>query len=504
MSDSPGRRLGSLSLRWRIVLGVSAVALLTTILVGGAAVLITRNQLLRNVDDDLRELAERIHADQDTVTTLAPISDAGTRSIDTNHRDAGFPGDGADGRPGHLPPGRRDVLGDSSNVGFRYFDDSRTTLLTNIDSAVEATAADVQAGKRSRRAGGDPVLRTGGSGDDRYRVLVTADHVTLTDGSEQDVYLQLVRPLGDTLDATQTLTFVVIGVGLVALVAAFGVSWFVGTALIGPVNRLGAAARTVADTDDLTVSVPEEGGAELENVARSFNEMIVTLRRSRDQQSRLIADAGHELRTPLTSLKTNIEVLGMTDALTVEDRTALLSDVTEQIDEMASLVGDLTELARGGPGATDERLDVSFDVIVGSALKRAQRRATGMEWNIDLRPAMVSANPQLLERAVMNLCDNAAKWNPPGGTITVEMNDAVKIAGGVRLSVSDEGPGIAPEYRTAVFERFWRTPDARSMPGSGLGLSIVAQVVNDMGGTVAISESTSGGARVEIELPVVD
>lgn len=173
----------------------------------------------------------------------------------------------------------------------------------------------------------------------------------------------------------------------------------------------------------------------------------------------------------------------MTDALTNEDRTALLSDVTEQIDEMASLVGDLTELARSGPGATDERLDVSFDVIVGSALKRAQRRAPGMVWNVELRQAMVSANPQLLERAVMNLCDNAAKWSPSGGTITVQMDDAAKIAGGVRLVVSDEGPGIAPEIRTAVLNAFGG-PQTRelSMPGSGLGLSIVAQVDLDRHG----------------------
>lgn len=496
------RRRSTLSLRWRIVLGVSAVALLTTILVGGAAVLITRNQLLHNVDEDLRELAGRVHADQDTVATLAPLAGNPGRSVDTQHRDADVPFDDSDGRPGRAPAGRHDAFGDTSNIGFRYFDERRTTLLTNINSSATATAADLEAGQKSRRAGGVPILRTAGSDEDRYRVLVMADSVTMTDDSKQDVYFQLVRPLGDTLDATRTLTLVVTGVGIVALLAAFGVSWLVGSALIGPVNRLAVAARTVADTDDLTVSVPEEGGTELENVARSFNEMIVTLRTSRDQQSRLIADAGHELRTPLTSLKTNIEVLGMADALSADDRTALLSDVSEQIDEMASLVGDLTELARGGPGATDERIDVSLDLIAASALKRAQRRAPGMVWKIDLRPALVSANPQLLERAVMNLCDNAAKWNPAGGTIAVEMDDAVGIAGGVRLSVSDEGPGIAPEYRKSVFERFWRTPDARSMPGSGLGLSIVAQVITDMGGTVEVKESAAGGARVEIELPV--
>lgn len=501
---APSRRAGAgISLRWRIVLAVSAVALLTTVLVGTAAVLITRNQLIRNVDEDLRELANRVRADQDLLATLGPINLPGERTVDTHPFDDES-NDPIDGHPEHPRGARRDPLGEGANIGFRYFDDDRTTLLTNIGTPAVVSNDDLAAGKASRRAGGAPVLRTAGSDEDRYRILVMADRVVMTDGSQQNVFFQLVRPFGDTLDATKTLTLVVVGVGFVALVAAFGVSWIVGSALIGPVNRLAVAARTVADTDDLTVSVPEEGGTELENVARSFNEMIVTLSRSRDQQSRLIADAGHELRTPLTSLKTNIEVLGMGDALTTEDRTALLNDVGEQIDEMASLVGDLTELARGGPAATEERIDVRLDAVVTSAVKRAQRRAPGMQWIVDLRPVVVSANPQLLERAVMNLCDNAAKWNPPGGTINVAMGDAHGLAHGVSLSVSDEGPGIAPEYRTAVFERFWRTPDARSMPGSGLGLSIVAQVVTDMGGTVQIKESESGGARVEIELPVVD
>lgn len=502
MSGQGSRRLANISLRWRIVLGVSAVALLTTILVGGAAVFITRNQLLHNVDEDLQDLAERISNDQDIVAGLNPIALPAGTGVDTSHRDIQDPLDETE-RPGHRPPGRRDAFGDQANYGVRFFDESESVLLTNTDSAAPISEADVEAGLRSRRSGGQPVLRTGGSGDGRYRILIKADDVTMSNGDEQQVFLQLMRPLGDTLDATQTLTMVVIAVGLVALVAAFGVSWVVGSALIGPVNRLGAAARTVAETDDLTVSVPEEGGSELANVARSFNEMIETLRTSRDQQSRLIADAGHELRTPLTSLKTNIEVLGMGEALDPEDRTALMGDVSEQIDEMASLVGDLTELARGGPSATAELVDVGLDQVVSSALKRAQRRAPGMNWDVRLHPAVVSANPQLLERAVMNLCDNAAKWNPPGGTITVAMGEASGIEHGVALSVGDEGPGIAAEYRQSVFERFWRTPDARSMPGSGLGLSIVAQVVADMSGTVEIVESPSGGALVRIELPVV-
>jgi two-component system sensor histidine kinase MprB len=134
---------------------------------------------------------------------------------------------------------------------------------------------------------------------------------------------------------------------------------------------------------------------------------------------------------------------------------------------------------------------------VQRAVDRAQRRALSLHFDVSLQSGQVRAQPALLERAVMNVLDNAAKWSPTGGRVSVTLvSDAAW-----HLTVTDEGPGIAPEDLPHIFDRFYRAQSARSMPGSGLGLAIVQRVVASHGGTVEVTSPTSGGTRVDIELP---
>ena len=137
---------------------------------------------------------------------------------------------------------------------------------------------------------------------------------------------------------------------------------------------------------------------------------------------------------------------------------------------------------------------VDLAEVADRAVSRVRRRAPGVTFDADLNPWWVVGEPSALERAVTNLLDNAAKWSPDGGTISVRLDDGV-------LTVDDQGPGIAPEDLPHVFERFWRSKESRSMPGSGLGLSIVRQVVERHGGSVQAGASPSGGARVTLRLP---
>lgn len=122
-----------------------------------------------------------------------------------------------------------------------------------------------------------------------------------------------------------------------------------------------------------------------------------------------------------------------------------------------------------------------------------------MHFDLHLTPGSVRAQPALLERAVLNVLDNAAKWSPPGGAVEVWLQRGNVWA----LDIHDYGPGIADEDIPHVFDRFYRAATARSMPGSGLGLAIVAQVVADHGGTVSVSVPAQGGTHVHIELPTV-
>jgi two-component system sensor histidine kinase MprB len=224
--------------------------------------------------------------------------------------------------------------------------------------------------------------------------------------------------------------------------------------------------------------------------------MLTSLAASRDRQRRLVADAGHELRTPLTSLRTNLDLLAQADGspdLPADARAELLSDVRAQIEELTTLIGDLVELAREEPMAhVVEPVDLAE--VVDRAVARVRRRAPGIAFAVKADPWWVVGEGSALERAVTNLLDNAAKWSPPEGVVTV------RIAEGV-LTVDDEGEGISDADLPHVFDRFYRAEESRSMPGSGLGLSIVRQVVERHSGSVTAGRCPTGGSRLTVTLP---
>jgi two-component system sensor histidine kinase MprB len=156
------------------------------------------------------------------------------------------------------------------------------------------------------------------------------------------------------------------------------------------------------------------------------------------------------------------------------------------------------DLAReDAPETVHERVDVGD--VVERSLERARRRRNEVDFEAETVPWFVYGDGAGLARAVLNVLDNAAKWSPPGAQVRVRMRQL--DAGHLALTVDDAGPGIPPEDRQLVFERFHRATSARSMPGSGLGLAIVRQVVVKHGGTVTAGESTRGGALITIVLP---
>lgn len=173
------------------------------------------------------------------------------------------------------------------------------------------------------------------------------------------------------------------------------------------------------------------------------------------------------------------------------DRRDLLASVSAQVQELSVLAGELTLLTHDEPAV--EPVPLRLDEVAARAVRRASRRGRHPVVT-DLQPWHVVGDPAALERAVLNLVDNAIKFSPPGSTVTVRLR-------GGRLDVADEGPGIPEDERGQVFERFWRSPAARALPGSGLGLAIVADVVAGHGGTVEVGSSAAGGATFTVRLP---
>lgn len=284
----------------------------------------------------------------------------------------------------------------------------------------------------------------------------------------------------------------------IAGIAVAGLSgWVVATNGLRPVRRLTDATERVARTQELQ-PIRVVGHDELARLTTSFNSMLVALDASQQRQRQLVADAGHELRTPLTSLRTNIELL--TQAANNPDRSLpelhraeIMKDVQAQLLELTTLVGDLVELARDEPMRRDpEPGDLAE--VVNQAVERVRRRAPGVAFDMDVEPWLVFGEPQLLERAVTNLLDNSAKWSPPGGTVQIGLHNGV-------LTVADEGPGIADSDLPHIFERFYRSSEARTLPGSGLGLSIVRRAADRHGGTIEARSPKSGGTLFTLRIP---
>ncbi|WP_328476677.1 HAMP domain-containing histidine kinase [Actinoplanes sp. NBC_00393] len=274
----------------------------------------------------------------------------------------------------------------------------------------------------------------------------------------------------------------------------------VSRAGLAPVDRLTGAVEDVAVTMDLTRPIEVSGDDEIARLGRSVNAMLAAIDASRRAQRALVEDAGHELRTPLTSIRTNVELLlaveqrpELAHRLPPSERLKLLDDLDAQVRELATLTTELVELSREeGSRETIEQVD--FADVVTAAINRVRIRAPGLQFDTLLTPVTVMGRPGELERMVVNVLDNAAKWSPPGGTVTTRLTAGA-------LTVADTGPGIAGEDLPYIFDRFYRAPAARSMPGSGLGLAIVAQTAAQHGGTVSVGPHQPHGTLITVRLP---
>jgi two-component system sensor histidine kinase MprB len=334
-------------------------------------------------------------------------------------------------------------------------------------------------------------LRTDGKTDSRvYAVPYHGNALVLA---------QSLQPTKAQLADLALVLFLIGGAGVVVAAAA-------GTAVartgLRPVQRLTRATERVTHTGDLR-PIQVDGDDELARLSHSFNQMLAAVAYAQDRQRKLVADAGHELRTPLTSLRTNLELLLAAEApnaptLSDEDKKEIHADVHAQLDELTQLIGDLVELAREDAPHIDPQ-QVDMVEVIEQALARARRRAGHVNFEVDLHPWYLLGEPVALERAVLNLLDNAVKFSPPDGIIRVDLRPDGD--GFAFLQVADAGPGINDADLPYVFDRFYRSDEARTLPGSGLGLAIVKSAAERHGGSVYAGRSADGGALMAIRLP---
>jgi two-component system, OmpR family, sensor histidine kinase MprB len=404
----------------------------------------------------------------------------------------------------------------------------RDQLRDEVDNALEARAVQVQEIRFGRGIPDLPLPPLGGAGG--YVQAVSADGAVFrqgnvaipisdrvldvaaggsdaffTDATIQGVHtrvltfparpgwaLQILRPLDEVDNTLERLRTFLILISLAGIGLAAALGLIVSRAAIAPVARLTRATERVTETGDLSERIDASGQDELSRLAGSFNAMLGALEESTKAQRQLVADASHELRTPLTSLRTNFEVLMSDRELEPDERRRLLDDVVEQIGEMTTLIAELIELARGDQ-LPSEPEDVRLDLVAQDAVERARRDRPGVTFNTRLQESVVRGVPSSLERAIGNVLDNAAKWSPPGGEVDVSVENGTVV-------VRDRGPGIDEADIPYVFDRFYRSPTARTMSGSGLGLAIVRQVAQAHGGAVVAERAEGGGTRITLRL----
>ncbi|MFI5806607.1 ATP-binding protein [Streptomyces sp. NPDC051561] len=456
-----GRRLRALPIRSRLALLVATAVAVAVAAVAAACWLLTREQLRGELDNSLRNISAPAYLLQSTYEECLPTG----------------------------PPPDRNALPGTAYLQIVQVDGSR--CVARGSTPVNVVRSDVQVALHLS----SEALHDGTDSQGQpVRVYTQRDRAT-------GLTYSLSRPLSETDNSLNRLALVLLAVaGLGVLGAGAAGLWIARTGL-KPVDRLTDAVEHIALTEDLTVRIPVEGEDEIARLSASFNAMTAALASSRDLQSQLIADAGHELRTPLTSLRTNIELLARSDEtgrpIPPADRKALLTSVKAQMSELASLIGDLQELARPEPAAGHALPQVtSWHDLTRIALDRARLRGPELTFETSLAPWYVRVEPAALERALVNILDNAVKFSPPRSTVQVRLHLG-------ELTIRDHGPGIPPADLPHVFERFWRSESARALPGSGLGLSIVARTIREAGGEIALRAPADGGPGTEavVRLP---
>jgi two-component system, OmpR family, sensor kinase len=286
-------------------------------------------------------------------------------------------------------------------------------------------------------------------------------------------------------------------VGAAALLAALLAGYLVAARTAAPLRRFAATA-TEVDAGDLSprITTDPSSAAELRTLADSFNRMLDRLEDAFARQRGFVSDASHELRSPLTAIRGQIEVLAREsdpDAAAVKRvETATLAELRR----VERLVEELLALARLDEGVGPVRRELD-----GAAfLRDAVAAAPGGAAVGDLAAGRIEVDPDMVARVLRNLIENARRHAGAGGTVVVS---SAAVAGALQVSVDDDGPGIAPAERQRVFDRFHRSDAARDRAsgGSGLGLAIARAIVDAHDGSIWVSDSPLGGARISFELP---
>jgi signal transduction histidine kinase len=310
---------------------------------------------------------------------------------------------------------------------------------------------------------------------------------------ESGVFVVAVDLSGELKEVNDALQLAAI-VFLVVLLLASAMAWLVAGRVLAPLRALRDTARSVSESD-LTRRISVEGDDEIADIARSFNAMLDRLQAAIASQKAFVSDVGHELRTPIAIIRGHLELLG--DGR--EEREETLELVTDELDRMARFVDDLLVLARAERPDFLRLEPFDLDLFTHEVFAKASALAP-RDWRLErIGRGWVIADRQRLTQAMVALSANAAQHTGEGDRVALGLQ---ALNGEARLWVRDTGPGILPDERDHIFERFTRGEEAaRRRDGAGLGLAIVRAIAQAHGGRVELESEVGWGSIFTIVVP---
>lgn len=352
-----------------------------------------------------------------------------------------------------------------------------------------------------RAVRGRSVSRTTSIGGTRVRLL----YRPLRLGGRVQAVLQLGESMHTTERTLAEMRSLLIVGGVVALASGLIGSWWLTRQSLRPVQRLTETVAGIAETGEFDRRVPDPAvHDDIGRLALTFNDLLDRLQLLLDRQRALVADTSHELRNPLMVLRGNLELLG--HDLPASDRIEATTESIEEVDRMTRLVQDLLFLADADADSAIQHADVALEALVAAIAEDAVLIATRADGTREIvleasDPIVVHGDPERLRQLIWNLVENAVRYTPAGGTITLALRRHGPVA---ELTVTDTGIGIPPEHLPHIFERFYRvdTSRSRALGGTGLGLSIVRQIAESHGGQVRVRSTIGEGSTFTVALPV--
>jgi two-component system OmpR family sensor kinase len=470
------------SLRTRLLLALLGLVALGLLVAGVATFTSLRSFLLDRVDQQLREAREPV------VLSLSS--------------DSQLPGvtQGPGGPRANLPPGTYGALLDSSGTvlsktTFSY--GQSKTAVPRLPSPLPSAPAD---------ASGSTLFNASSSGSSS-----TGFRVLLQRFPSRGLILVVAVPLTETSQTLDRLLAIEVLVSILVLAALAAASWSLIKRDLRPLEHMAETADAIAAGDLSQRVTPAELRTEVGRLGLSLNAMLVQIEvafaeraATEEKLRRFLADASHELRTPLTSIRGYAEVFRRGAKDDPEDLATAMRRIEEESKRMGVMVEELLVLARLGEGRQPEREPVDFTRVVSDAVADARAAALDREISFEAaETATVRGDDLHLRQVVANLLTNAREHTPVGTPVHVTLATA---DGQAVLDVADEGPGLPPDEAANVFEPFYRADPsrARDTGGAGLGLAIVAAIVEAHAGSVAVSSQEGHGARFTVRLPLAD